>query len=423
VPAPTSCRRGQSAPFDSPPLPSGEWQLGGTPIIGDPGIASPGPLMQALYDGPNGDLWKASKVQFYGWEDFSANLSTSHNTTLGRNNNFPETYDTRSNQLAQNQFVVFIERLPDECQSDHIDWGFRLSGVYGSDYRFLISRGFLSDQLLKRNHYYGYDFPMLYADIYIPWVAQGMNIRIGRICSEPDIESQMAPGNLMASHALTCTFDPYYEWGIFTTTKLDAMWTLQLGCYAGNDVAPWQNDPGRQATGTAMLQWISKNNRDSIYAGANAFNNGEFGYNNVQQFLGTYTHKFNDKVYTATEGWYMFQHNATTGPTASVPFQNGSFPVQAGYAPEWAVLNYTMFRLAGGTFLTVRNEYVDDKVGNRTGFATPYSEHAIGITWWPNKVVTIRPELRFDHSYNVAAFDNGTRKSQFTATCDIIVHF
>ena len=63
-------------------------------------------------------------------------------------------------------------------------------------------------------------------------------------------------------------------------------------------------------------------------------------------------------------------------------------------------MNYTMFRIARNAFFTVRNEYMNDRVGARTGFATQYSEHAIGLTYWPDKIITIRPELRFDHSYD-----------------------
>src|ERR1700748_914370 len=130
---------------------------------------------------------------------------------------------------------------------------------------------------------------------------------------------------------------------------------------------------------------------DSVYAGADSFNNGEVGYNNLQQYVATWTHKFNDKIYTTTEAWYMYMRDAVDHPTDEVPFQSGSFPVRNGYAPEWAGLNYTMFRLARNTFFTVRNEYMNDKVGSRTGFATQYSEHAIGLTWWPDKLITIRP--------------------------------
>ena len=49
APAPDGCqRRGFPAPFDSPPFPDGEWQIGGSPTIVDPGIVAPGPIMQAF---------------------------------------------------------------------------------------------------------------------------------------------------------------------------------------------------------------------------------------------------------------------------------------------------------------------------------------------------------------------------------------
>jgi hypothetical protein len=416
-------RRIPPAPFDSPPFPSGEWQIGGTPVIGDPGNVAPWPLMEAIYAGPNGEAWKKSRIQIYGWEDFSWNVSTSMNTKRGPNANFPLIYDLRPNRFEQNQFVLYIERVPDEFQTDHVDWGFRISGVYGLDYRFMISRGLFSDQLLKHNNYYGFDMPMVYFDIYIPQIFKGMNVRIGRIISEPDIEAQLAPNNLMSSHSLVYGFDNYTQTGIFTTTKINDQWTVQVGISNGSDVALWQDDPGNQPSGTVMVQWTAPNQKDSIYAGDNAFNNGEFGYNNLQQIVGTWTHKFNDKIYTATEGLYMYMDDAKTHPTSAVPFQSGSFPVEPGYAPEWGILNYTMFRIAPSAFFTIRNEFYNDVVGSRTGHATKYSEHSIGVTWWPDKIITIRPELRFDHSYDTPAFDNGTRRNQLSASMDFIVHY
>jgi hypothetical protein len=416
-------RRIPPAPFDSPPFPSGDWQIGGTPIIGDPGIVGPWPLMEAIYAGPNGDAWKKSRIQIYGWEAFSWNVSTSTNTSRGPNGNFPLIYDLRPNRFGQNQFVLYVERVPDEFQIDHIDWGFRVSAVYGLDYRFMISRGFFSHQLLKENNYYGFDMPMVYFDLYIPRIFQGMNVRIGRIISEPDIEAQLAPNNLMASHSLVYGFDNYTQTGIFTTTKLSQQWTVQIGLSNGTDIALWQDDPGNQPTGTVMVQWIAPSQTDSIYLGDNAFNNGEFGYNNLQQIVGTWTHKFNDQIYTATEALYMYMFDAKTHPTAEVPFQSSSFPVKPGYAPEWGIVNYTMFRIAPSAFLTVRNEFYDDIVGSRTGHATKYSEHSVGVTWWLNKIMTLRPELRFDHSYTTDVFDNGVRRNQLVASMDLIIHY
>src|SRR5260370_7585647 len=46
-------RRIPPAPFDSPPFPSGDWQIGGTPIIGDSGNLAPWPLLGANSSPPN----------------------------------------------------------------------------------------------------------------------------------------------------------------------------------------------------------------------------------------------------------------------------------------------------------------------------------------------------------------------------------
>ena len=190
TPAP-STRRIPPAPFDSPPFPNGDWQIGGSTIIGDPGELPPYPLMQAIYDGPDGPSVKESKVQMYGWVNFSGNISSSHPSKTSQNGNFPLIYDLRPNRLELNQLVLYLERLPDENQTDHVDWGFRISALYGLDYRFTTTYGFLSDQLLKHNSYSGLDMPMIYLDLYVPNIFDGMNIRIGRIISEPDIEAQL----------------------------------------------------------------------------------------------------------------------------------------------------------------------------------------------------------------------------------------
>jgi hypothetical protein len=52
----------------------------------------------------------------------------------------------------------------------------------------------------------GYDFPMVYGDVYFP-VLQGVNVRVGRFISIPDIEAQLAPNNYTYVHSLTYTFD------------------------------------------------------------------------------------------------------------------------------------------------------------------------------------------------------------------------
>jgi hypothetical protein len=436
VPPPPPSRRIGDPPFDGPPYPTQEWQIGGGPnVIGDPGALrdSPYPLMQAIYDGPHGKGWYDSRIQFYGWETIGGNLSTSHNTSAkntapGPNANFPMAYDIRPNRVEQEQFVLYIERMADMNQTDHIDWGFRIAGVYGMDYRFMVSRGYLDRQIngnlqAQHNNYAGFDMPMMYFNLYIPQVAQGMNIIIGRIISMPDIEQQLAPNNLMASHSITYSFDDYTLWGIWATIKLNARWTVQTGIACGVDLAPWQSDQGRQPTGCLLLQYISPGGHDSFYGGMNSVNDGAFGYNNLQECIFSYTHKFNDLWWTTFEFQYMYMRGCTTGPTHEVPFQNGFYPKKAGFVAEGGLVNYTCRRLANNAFLTIRNEWYDDGQGARTGFASHYYEGSVGITWFPNRLLCIRPEIRYERSMEATAYNNGTRHNQLTFGCDVTYHF
>lgn len=260
-----------------------------------------------------------------------------------------------------------------------------------------------------------------------------MNITFGRIISEADIEAQLAPNNPMSTHSLLYSYDPYTQERVFNTIKLNRNWTIQGGIANGNDVAVWENDPGNQPTGTVMFQYQSDNNKFSFYGGANAFNNATYGYNNIQQYVGTFSCKFNEKVWTTQETWYMFQENFYPNNAVGQEVVNASAPETRpialggqylpGYNYEWATLNYTMFRLAPNTFFTTRCELYNDASGQRTGYATMYQENSIGITYWPDALITFRPELRYDHSFRETAYDNGAGHNQVMASFDIIVHF
>src|SRR5262249_11885768 len=71
--------RGASAPVSSPPFPFSTWPIGGTVSIGSPDTSG-GPLMDAIYCGPYGQLIKDSRIKVYGWFDPGANFSTSNHS-------------------------------------------------------------------------------------------------------------------------------------------------------------------------------------------------------------------------------------------------------------------------------------------------------------------------------------------------------
>jgi hypothetical protein len=423
---PPSDLRKFPAPQNSPPFPYAEYQIGGTPTIGDRNEQTAYPLMKALFDGPDGQWWKDSRIFISGWAELGGNLSTSQNQPgAGIYGNAPYLYAQVPTSLQVHQLDLHAIRLPDTYQTDHIDWGFRVDTLYGQDYRFTTMKGLFSNQLLVNNQQYGFDMPMIYADLYIPWVAQGMNIRVGRFISLPDIEAQLAPDNYMFSHSMLYGFDPYTQMGIMATIKLDKQWTIQFGLTAGNDTAIW--DPDARLSPTACLQWISASNKDSIYGCANTINGAQYAYNNVNQVVATWTHSFSQTISMATEAWYMWEKNVpgcsgvtnTPGGT-NLPF--GCAPIP-GDTQEWAVVNYLNFQLSPKDSLSVRNEYFDDINGQRTGTATRYIGHGLGWTHFFKQNVLIRPELTYYYALDNPAFQQGTKYTQFVAAADLIIRF
>jgi hypothetical protein len=75
----------------------------------------------------------------------------------------------------------------------------------------------------------------------------------------------------------------------------------------------------------------------------------------------------------------------------------------------------------------MRNEYFDDTRGQRTGTQTKYTTHSIGWAhWfkvWGENTGLLRPELRYEHSYNAPAYNYATRKNQLTVAADVILFY
>ncbi|HEV7522547.1 MAG TPA: outer membrane beta-barrel protein [Candidatus Angelobacter sp.] len=411
-----SARRIPPPPLDSPPFPSADWNYGGAPVIGAPDT-NVYPLMQALNGG-------RSRIKLYGWVEPGLNVSTSKHTL------FPLGYNIFANRVELDQAVLYIERLPDTVQTNHVDWGFHLTGFYGVDYRFTTAKGWLSQQLLKTNHQYGFDPMLEYVDLYLPQVADGMNIRVGRYLSIPDIEAQLAPNNYIFTHSLLYSFDPFTQTGILTTVKINNRWLVQAGLSAGNDIAPWATDA--KPSLTACVSYTFHHGNDNLYPCASGINSGKYGYNNVQLFVTTWYHKFNKSWHMATESWYMYQRDVPSvtpglaNPLPTEPNANGAFcaPGQLKcFAPEWAVINYLQKEFSTKNFISIRTDFLNDMKGQRTGFQTKYSEHTLMWGHWVGTTVLFRPELRFERSYDVAAYDGGRKNSQFTFSMDVIFKF
>src|SRR6202051_1004774 len=410
--SPAPARRGAPSPLDSPPFPNADWSYGGSPVIGEPDTNSY-PLMTAL----NG---ARSRTKLYGWIDPSLNFSTSSIR------NEPEANDVYPNRFELNQFVLYAERLPDSVQQDRIDWGYHLTALYGTDYRFTTGKGYWSSPWIKDHRQYGFDPTLEYVDLYLPQIAAGMNLRFGRFISVPGIEAQLAPNNYIFSHSLLYAIDPFTDTGFLATVKFNDRWLIQLGITGGHDVALWTPDAKPSATG--CVSYTTQSVNDNFYICANGINDGKYAYNNLQQYDATWYHKFSKTVHMATEAWYMYERDvpAVAGNIPAEPGANAAYCAageQRCTAPEYAAVNFVQKEFSAHNFLSFRSDFLDDKKGQRTGYATRYSENTIMWCHWIGTTVQLRPELRFERAWNKQVYDGGRRHNQLTVASDLIYHF
>jgi hypothetical protein len=414
--SPPSPRRGYPSPLDSPPFPNADWAYGGSPVIGEPDTNAY-PLMFAF----NHEL---SRAKLYGWIDSGVNGSTSGH------NNSPEANDLYSNRFELHQGVLYFERLPDTVQRDHADVGFHFTALYGTDYRYTIDKGYFVSQLIDHHRQYGFDPTLEYIDIYFPHVAEGMNLRVGRFISVPGIEAQLSPNNYVFSHSLLYSVDPFTDSGILATIKFSDAWLAQLGITASHDVAPWTSDA--KPSGTACLSYSTPRANSNLYLCANGINDGRYGYNNLQQYDGTWYHRFSKTVHSATEAWYMYQRDVPAAAPVVAPQITPEAGTDPAYcrpgqlrctAPEYAVVNYINIELSAHRYLSFRSDFLNDKKGQRTGVQTRYSENTLSFNQWIGSTIQFRPEVRFDRSWDRPGYDNGVHSNQFTAATDLVFHF
>lgn len=411
-------RRAKPAPFDAI-FPSSEY-LG--PTIGAPNTDPIYPLNKAIWKLLPG--LKDNDIRIYGWVNPSMNISTSHNS------NIPLSYDIVSNRPELDQWILRIDRTPNTVQTDHVDWGFRLSNLYGIDYRYTTAQGIFSNQLLRQNNLYGYDPVEAYGQFYFPQIAEGMVLTFGRYISPPDIEAQLAPQNYLFTHSLMFTVDIYTMTGANAAVKLNNDWTILLGVHTGGDVAAWSS-AAHIPTGQAMVRWVSQDNNNSLWGGIDSINDGDFkaSHDNLQEFNVTWTHRFTPGIHTATEGYYLYQYDAVKGGTCNfgpIRYFGGGGGCGApipGKSPVWGGVNYTELKISPKDFISVRTDYLNDVKGERTGFATQYMSYTLGVTHQFSPLIEIRPEIRYEWAFSAKPYDNGTQKDQTTFDMDMIARF
>jgi hypothetical protein len=458
-------------PETTPPMPFTEWPYGGTTALGVTRTGSAdSPFMAAIGNTSVGNWLNSTGIQIYGWIDAGFNIS---NQTVRPGGNAPISYIYTPNTIQLDQAVVYIDRFPDTVQTDHVDWGMRLSAIYGENYRYTTSYGLVSYQLLKKNNVNGYDFPMVYGELYFPQVVDGLMLRLGRFISLPDIEAQLAPNNYMYTHSLTYSFDNYTNQGLQSTLALTKNLFIQLGVTVGTEAVFWhvgQNirnlmpgnpifpgdtfnkDPGAQPSGTGCIRYNWNDGWDDINACADAINNGNWGYNNLQWYGFTAYHKFNDNWHISFEMYDEHQNDVPNlnNPEAAAIVAGGGTPFSPQFIPFNApngarcsnpaaltcrahatgVVSYINYSPDPLNNFSLRPEWYGDWEGQRTGTAAQY--YGIGLGWqhWLSPQIEFRPEVDYYRSNGANAFNGDanagippSRNWIVVGAMDMILHF
>jgi hypothetical protein len=303
---------------------------------------------------------------------------------------------------------------------------------------------------------------MVYGELFIPQVAEGLMLRLGRYISLPDIEAQLAPNNYMYTHSLTYAYDNYTNEGLQASLAVTPHIILQFGISDGTEAAltnvgntilnpnpsplypgsRFYKDPGAHIpTFTACARFDWNEGKDNLQPCANGINSGTWGYNNLQWYGVTYYHKFNDHWHISTEFYDEHENgvpninnpNVASG-AYTTPFSQLNFN-QPGLAhcSNATVLRCNAYAIGAVAYINYSPEPLDnfsfrpeiyyDPQGQRTGTAATYYEFSIGWQHWYSPQVEVRPEIGYYHSDGANAFNGGTKNFTLLGAGDIIWHF
>ncbi|MDB5306500.1 MAG: hypothetical protein JWO38_702 [Gemmataceae bacterium] len=394
-------------------------------------------LMRALQGTWYGAGLDDNRTAISGWFEGSYTASTvNHNAGSGGNS--PVVWNDRANRFLLQQAWFRLDRSVVTSGTTDITWGYRVDVLSGTDYRFTQQRGLFNSQLESSRglqNLYGVDPLQFYANMYIPTLFEGTDVRAGRLYTPFGYESLEAISTPFASRSYAFNWSPpFTHMGIMVSPTFNKQWSGRFMLANGNDV--WIGNPAEEMRAVGAITWTSLSKADSatfgFSLGRGKFNAGSpfapstlgeqnepAGRNNLNVLDLVYTHIFNPKLNYAMEVIYGWQSNVP----ANVPGGIVRLDADEGTAHWGSVVQYLNWNFAPwGTQIT-RVEMFDDFNGQRTGFVGFYQAVTVGAQIRPYKWMTVRPEIRYDHNGYSTPFNNGTQHSILTAAFDFILRW
>jgi hypothetical protein len=338
-------------------------------------------------------------------------FANSHGTTTRRNkipnadNRLTTVFDAdsgnsyyfgnvHSTDVQINQLWLELKK---EADGKHgLDWGFVGGVFFGTDAVFSQSYSDAKFDYGWQSGDYFTAIPVLYFQL-----AYGnLSLKVGKFETYLGYEALRAPDTIFYSHPYSFMFEPTTHSGVLAeykpTDKLQFVFAYTMGTGSSFENAFGDNgflgSVSYQLTDKLNLSYTAEFER---YGGGIYKNHSARDFANNNQFMHTLV-----ASYDISDKWT--------------------------YALQWEVsdlkdrLNLSHSRMkAIGNYLTYKlNKFWS--VGFRVEWlafdGVDYSDYTLGLTWKPNKKVTIMPEIRFDHASDKTnkPFNYGNDREQFS---------
>jgi Putative beta-barrel porin-2, OmpL-like. bbp2 len=369
-----------------------------------------------------------SRLSIYGWIEtgFTGNVDAPKD-----NQNFGRLFDDRSNEFVMNQAVITAERVLDPKVG--FDWGFKFQFLFGTDARFIHSLGLLDHAM--RSSLYQPDIPEVYLNFHLPIVTEGgIDVKVGKFVTLEGAETIDPRTNPFYSHSYIFNFAiPFNHTGALFTLYATKWLNLVAGVTRGVNTSIDDNNDALAFHGGIGLHL---NEEKFVVSAATHIGPETPGNNHDLRYLNaiTTTWKITDKLTSITDLNYTYDDGADASAYGVAQYLTYAIndkitakvrgeiwrDAQGFYAAQFADPHDPMRALAGQPTIDPRT------VG---GGRTTYGSLSIGLDIKPPvpkplSSLTLRPELRVDHSFSdTRPFNDSSDDTIFTAAIDVIVGF
>src|SRR5437868_5669997 len=345
-----------------------------------------------------------SRLSIYGWIETGV---TGNVDAPNDNQNFGRLFDDRSNEFVMDQAVITAERALDPKVG--FDWGFKLQFLFGTDARYIHSLGLLDHAM--RSSLYQPDIPEVYLSLHLPIVTEGgIDVKIGKFVTLEGAETIDPRTNPFYSHSYIFNFAiPFNHTGALFTLYATKWLNLVAGVTRGVNTSIDDNNDAPAFHGGIGLHL---NDEKFVVSAATHIGPETPGNDHDLRYLNTITTtwKITDKLTSITD--LNYTHDDAANASAYGVAQYLTYTINdkitakirgeiwrddnGFYAAQFADPHDPMRALAGEPTIDPRT------VG---GGRTTYGALTLGLDIKPPVPkplagLTIRPELRVDHSFS-----------------------